>query len=278
MKFEKPQPGNPNGLAIRQHVIPARSIQRFAGADGCVQVHSDRSPDLLRLKPNSDFFTVARIWDQRAEVLWMKQIEDRFQALVDDLLTGRVEFIDDEQAWAVNLFFSLWYWRSRQEKPTNPEVQLNGMTGNSFSLEEEERLEKAHVIFTREGGRVPSRFITSVQLQSRVIQYARQIEDWTWGVIQAQAGEFLMPDVPSHGLLPITPKIVLAANHPNGTVLQSNLREINIAFLAYTWRYFLARDIATAMEGISEKDIIEAARVRDARIASGEALQGPTSV
>lgn len=130
-------------------------------------------------------------------------------------------------------------------------------------------------MFTRAGGRMPTRFLTGNRLQVRVDQYAHQIKDWTWGVIQAQAGEFLMPDVPSHGFVPLTPKVVLAANRPNGTVLKSNLKEINTTSLAYTWQYFVARNIATAMAGISGSDIRKAVKARDARIASGEVPQGP---
>lgn len=269
MKYEKPLPGNPNRLTIRQHVIPVRSLERFAGDDGCVQVRSVKASNILTLRPANEFFTLARVWDQRAEAGWMKQIEDRFQALADNILSGRFEFIVDDHAWTVAHFFSLWYWRSRQAPQTETEFRFEGLTGTNLTLEEEERLEKKHVLFTRAGGRAPSRFLTGIRLQGRVDQYAHQIKGWTWGVIQAQAGEFLMPDVPSHGFVPLTPKVALAANHPNCTVLKSNLKEINIAFLAYTWRYFVARNIETAMAGISGHDILKAVKVRDARIASG---------
>jgi hypothetical protein len=157
-------------------------------------------------------------------------------------------------------------------------------------------------MFTRTGGRTPSRFLTGIRLQVRVDQYAHQIKDWTWGVIQVRDGEFIMPDVPCDGFVPLTTQVVFAAKtladreHEQTKVeqeihgarlegqdlpkneketLKSNLKEINTSFLAYTWRYFLARNIATAMAGISGRDILKAIEVRDARIASGEVFQGP---
>jgi hypothetical protein len=272
MKYEKPLPGNPNKLTIRQHVIPVRSLERFADGDGCVQVRSVKTSNILTLRPTNEFFTLARVWDQRAETGWMKRIEDSFQTLADNILSGRIEFIAGDHAWTVAHFFSLWYWRSRQAPQLETEFRFNGLTGSNLTLEEEERLEKNHVMFTRADGRMPSRFLTGIRLQVRVDQYAHQIKDWTWGVIQAQAGEFLMPDVPSHGFVPLTPKAVLAANHPNGTVLKSNLKKINTSFLAYTWQYFVARNIVTAMAGISGHDILKAVKVRDAQIASGEVV------
>lgn len=277
MRYEKPLPGNPNELAIRQHVIPVRTLERFADDNGCVQVRSAKTTKALTLRPTNKFFTLARVWDQRAETGWMKQIEDCFQTLADNILSGRLEFIVDDDAWTVAHYYSLWYWRSRQMPQIETEFQAKGLTGTSLTLEEEERLEKNHVMFMRAGGRMPSRFLTGISLQVRVDQYAHQIKDWTWGVIQAQAGEFLMPDVPSHGFVPLTPKVVLAANHPNGTILKSNLKKINTVFLAYIWQYFVARNIITAMAGISNHDVLKAVKVRDARIAAGEVPQGPIS-
>ncbi len=276
MKYEKTQPGNPLQLTVRQHVISAKSLERFAGEEGCVEVRTVRSPKVLLLRPENPIFTLPRAWDQRAEVGWMKRIEDRFQALVDDILCGKVEHITGDDTWKVTHYFSLWYWRSRQQPPEEMEYQFAGVTGERLTLEQEERFEKQHVMFTRAGGRTPTRFLTGIQLQVRVDQYAHLVlKDWTWGVIQAQAGEFLMPDVPHHGFAPLAPNVLLAANHPNGTVLKSNLMQINIAFLAYSWSYFVARNIRMALAGITDQAILKAVKERDSRIAAGELLHGP---
>ncbi|WP_039853324.1 hypothetical protein [Magnetospirillum fulvum] len=275
MKYEKCSKDNPNKLTIKQHVIPVESLKRFAGDDGCVQVRWAKENKILTLKPKNEFFILSRVWDERSESGWMKRIEDRFQDMAENVLSGQIEFIAGDHAWTLAQYFSLLYWRSRQKRQIKTEIQINDLSGTHLTLEEEERLEKNHYIFMRQDGRISSRFLTGLHLQVRVDQYALQIKDWTWGVIQAQAGEFLMPDVLSHNVVPLTPKVVLAANHPNGTVGKTNLKKINTAFLVYSWNYFVARNIATAMAGISHKEILKAAKVRDMRIASGEILQGP---
>ncbi len=206
----------------------------------------------------------------------MKQIEDRFQALADDVLAGRIEHITGDDGWTITHYFSLWYFRSRQEPPREPDVQFAGITGEQLSQDQEERFEKMHVMFAREGGRMPTRFLNGIQLQTRVDQYAHQVlKSWTWGVIQAKSGEFVLPDVPHHGFIPLTPKVLLAANHPNGTILKSNLIEINVSSLAYTWAYFVARNVQTALAGVTNSAIAKAVKLRDAKLASGELVDGP---
>ena len=262
-------------LTIRQHVIPARSLGRFTNIDGFVQVSTANAiNNVLSLKPSNKFFTLARVWDQRSESGWMKQIEDSFQTLVDDILSKRIVSVAGENIATVAYFFSLWYWRSRQEPQIETELQFKGITGSSLTHEEEEQLEKRYIMFARLGGRVPARFLTGLNLQKQTDEYAHSIKDWTWGIIQAKSGEFLMPDVPNYGFLPISPKVLLAANHPNGMILKTHLKKINIALLSYTWKYFIARNIGTAMSGISIRDIKKSVKARDKQLAGGASFQG----
>jgi hypothetical protein len=93
-----------------------------------------------------------------------------------------------------------------------------------------------------------------------------------WGVIQAPEGEFIMPDVPAHDLMPITPTVLLAANHPSGIITMSNLITINTEFLAYTRRYFFGRDLKIALAGVTEAAIQKAVMERDRKIAAGLAI------
>jgi len=275
MNYEKPQRHNPNELTIRQHVIPARSLKRFSNLNGFVQVSLEGGNKTLSLKPSNDFFTLARVWDQRAESGWMKKIEDQFQPLADDILSGRLESIVGEQIRTVAYFFSLWHWRSRQAAQIAQDVQLHNAGGASLTKDEEEKLEKRHILFSRSGGRMPARFLTGLQLQKFTDQYTHQIKDWTWGIIHAPYGEFLMPDVPSHNILPISPKVVIAANHSNGIIRKENLKNINISLMVYTWNYFVARDVKTAVAGISKGDLRRAVKMRDTQLARGERPHGP---
>jgi hypothetical protein len=274
MPRPKTQPGNPHNLTLRQHVISKRSIARFAGPEGHVEARrAEKLTKTIRVKPDNGLFCALRLWDERAERGWMKQIEDAFQRLVEQVLSGEIEHIDRDRAQAVTRMYSLWYWRLRQEPPEEPDIQFNGVTGEDLPPDQQERYEKMGVLFLRPGGKMPARHMTGFQLQMKVDQYAHQLREWQWGVIQTRFGEFLMPDVPSHGMIPIEPKVMLAANHSNGTIRKPNLIEINVAFLAHTRRYFFARNLQTALAGVTTKDTMKAVKARDARLAE-EAAAG----
>jgi len=65
-----------------------------------------------------------------------------------------------------------------------------------------------------------------------------------WGVIEAQEGEFLVPDVPLHTVIPFMPTRCLASPAPDGMITRQNLAEINRNSLAASRAYFFARDFA----------------------------------
>ena len=144
-KFEKTQPRNPHQLTIKQHVIPVRTIQRFGSADGRVEVNIGASHRIERLRPDAGIFWTRRAWDQRAERGIMKEIEDRFQPLADRVVSGELHEIPEEAHHDVNQFFLLWFHRSRIQPAEEIETQLNGVTGNNLTKDEQEVLESNHV-------------------------------------------------------------------------------------------------------------------------------------
>ena len=147
-------------------------------------------------------------------------------------------------------------------------MQLKGITGSKLSKDEEERLENLGYMFVREGGRAPARQLTGIQLHMKVMRDPVRDVMTKWGVIQTKFGEFVLPDTPSHGFIPIAPRVMLAANQDNGTILKPNLIRINLAFLAYTSRFFLAHSIRTAMTGITESLIAKTIKARDLDLAA----------
>jgi hypothetical protein len=271
MKFEKTQPGNRHKLTVEQHVIPVRTIERFAGPDGMVEVSIGADHGVKRLRPNAGIFWIRRAWDQRAERGYMKQIEDRFQRLADRIVSGALTEIPEESMHDVNQFFSLWFHRSRVQPADGIETQTN-VTGEALTKDEQEILESKAAVFVREGGKIATRHITGLQIQARIMADNRNCGARRWGVIHALEGELVMPDVPAHGLMPITPTVLLAANHPSGMITRSNLISINTELLAYTRRYFFGRDLGIALVGVTEAAIQRAVMERDRKIAAGLAI------
>ncbi len=269
MTYEKTQQGNPHRLTIKQHVIPVKTIQRFAQQNGKVEVSIGSSRTLKQFKANNPVFWTSRVWDQRAEHGYMKQIEDKFQALVDQILSHELGEIPEEAMRIVNDFFSLWFHRSRVQRSSDIDTLMIGLTGSTLTRDEQEILESKHIGFVRDGGKLPTRQIVGLQIQGRIMADQRHHAGRRWGVIRSLKGEFLMPDVPAHDLMPISPTALLAANHNSGFITEDNLSQVNLEFLTYSRRYFFGRDLRVSLQGITDAAIQSAAAERNRKVLAG---------
>lgn len=244
-KPEKTRKKNPNRLTVYQHVYPHRSIARFADNDGWVSVHDMTRRKVRRAKPNDAIFCARRAWDQRAEAGYMKDIEDRFQSIAEALIDGQGTISSVEDKQAIERFFALWYMRSRHRELEDQTIKLNGINGDNLTKEQEENLEAKGYLFARTGGIVPARQLNGLWLQSQIDGYTRDLSSVErWGVIQPQSGEFVITDTPLHMVIPLTPKLALVGNAPDGVILADNLMQINRLIVAGSQRYFLARDLS----------------------------------
>ena len=246
-RAERTRPRNPNSLTGNQHVFPSKSIGRFADQSGRVSVHDLRRDKVFRARPGNSIFYADRAWDQRAESGYMKRIEDDFQRLVAPIVDGKVQTIPTEAKAAIDGFFALWYMRSRYREIESQEIELNGISGGNLTKEQEENLEKNGYTFVRNSGKMPARQLNGVELQMRTGNYARDLASSVtrWGVIAAQSGEFVVPDVPSHGIIPLAPRLALVQSAPDGMITERNLAEINLAMRATSQDYFFARDFSS---------------------------------
>lgn len=241
---ERTRPKNPNRLTLRQHVFPVRSMRQFADQSGRVSVFDMLRRKVRPARPGDILFCARRAWDQRTET-YMKHIEDRFQQIAQSIIEGCSDTIEPEQKPAINSMFAIWYMRARYRQLDAQEVQLRGITGDVLTKIQEENLEKNGYLFTRNGGKIPARQLNGLLLQMRANRYAHDLAALTrWGVIHAQSGEFIVPDVPSHTVVPLSPNLALIAPAPDGTILEQNLAEINSATKANSQEYDFARDLS----------------------------------
>jgi hypothetical protein len=241
-KPEKPQKKNPHELVIRQHVLPSKSIFRFVDSTRRVSLHDKARGKVRPAKPNDPMFCAKRAWDERAEAGYMKGIEDAFQALATKIIKRTVSTIDAEGDSIVNRFYALWFWRATLRTLDTQELQLNKVTGPGRTLtqDEEECLEKKWMLFIREDGTVPARQINGLHIQRLVDSYASV----SWGIIEAQEGQFIVPDVSAHHIIPLAPTLCLVANTPDGIIHKQNVAEINRALRAASQKYFFANDFS----------------------------------
>jgi hypothetical protein len=244
-QYEKPQKKNRHLLTVSQHVFPAASIARFADADRRVSLHDLIRSAERRAKPKDDIFCAKRAWDQRAE-RYMKKIEDEFQILASKLIEGALSEIGEAEKSVFNRFYVLWYMRARRRNLPQQEIELDGVTGGGgLTLDEEENLEINGDTFMRDG-RFLGRHINGIQLQVLVNGYANKWQhENQWGIIRAQSGEFVVPDVPARLIIPLTPRLCLISGGASGTILQSNVAAINRIVRATSQEYFFARDLSS---------------------------------
>lgn len=247
VRAERTRPRNPNSLTVNQHVFPSKSIERFTDQRGRVSVHELHRAAVICAKPDNAIFCARRAWDERAETGYMKRTEDDFQRTVGPIVDGKAQTLASELKAAIDRMYALWYMRSRHRDLESQEIQLNGIAGYDLTKEQEENLEKNGYMFARKGGRMPARQLNGVELQLRIDNYALALAASVtrWGVISAQSGEFIVPDVPSHGIIPLTPRLALVNSAPDGMIIERNVAEINRSMRATSRDYFFARDFSS---------------------------------
>jgi hypothetical protein len=245
-KLEKTRPQNPNRLTVKQHVFPLKSIERFTGQGKRVAVYDIHRNEVFRARSENSVFLAYRAWDQRAESGYMKRIEDEFQNVVVPIIDGKVQAVAPEARAFIDRMYALWYTRSRQREIEAAEIQLNVSPGNDYTKEQEENLEKNGYLFVRKSGGMPGRQVNGVELEMRAnhLAHALSTSVTRWGVISTQSGEFIVPDVPWHGVIPLTPRLALVQSAPDGMITERNLAEINLAMRSLSQGYFFARDLS----------------------------------
>jgi hypothetical protein len=247
MKYEKPQKGNPHRLAVNQHIFPAKSIQRFSGHSGTVEVRLVGQDRVINLPADNVLFCAKRRWDQRAEMGYMKQIEDSFQYLAAKVIDNPGTILRDVDNRVASEFFALWSLRFYRNLYPIEDIQLKGITGEHLTKDEEERLEKVHLTYAKgDNASVPSRFMTGLNIQISIDRMRSEMDGVNWGVACSMIGEFLVPDTFSNiPILPISPKIVLMGNSNNFSMSHAGVIRVNRLAISCCRTYFFARRISS---------------------------------
>jgi hypothetical protein len=229
---ERPQKGNPHRLTREQHVIPVATLRRFSQVDGRVEVHL-RDGRIVMLEADDQLFCVERLWDQRAETGYMKKIEDEFQALVDELQSGRSGSLTSDEHRCITRFWGLWHWRNRFIDSPLEDTQLNGIAGESLTLDQKELLESRWYAFAVGDGKMPARMMTGLQIQIAIDRYEMANGGKRWGILRSPALPLVIGDRPGNLMsLPASPRLLLAADNPDGELTQFEAFRANQTALA----------------------------------------------
>jgi hypothetical protein len=247
-KRAKPEPtrrGNPNQLTRKQHVFPLKTMEQFAENDH-VSVCFIARGEVRPAKIDNPLFSARRAWDQRAESGYMKRIEDEFQSIVAPTINGTVGEVTSKQKAAIDRMYALWYIRARSRDLEEQEIQLNSVSGYALTKEQEENLEANGYMFARADGKLPARQLNCLQIQMFIDHYTPALAAARWGVITAQSGEFIVPNVPSDMIIPVSPRLALVGSAQDGVITEQNLAEINRAARRASQEYFFAHDLLNA--------------------------------
>ncbi|MDE0392253.1 MAG: DUF4238 domain-containing protein [Rhodospirillales bacterium] len=234
MKYEKPQKGNPHQLTIHQHCFPRRSIERFCDDTGRVKVHLIEQGKTVSLKPNDPIFCARRAWDQRAESIFMQEIENAYQELANRIEAGAlVRRLNATERRVVSDMYSLWNLRWYWKRQPLEDQELVGVLApsNDYSRDQREMLEKHHVMSVKANGdrvRIPGRHFTGARIQIDLGRIRDELRRCSWGIVRSRVGEFIVPDNSSGKIiLPISPTLCFTNREGYGVVSDSALKEMN---------------------------------------------------
>ncbi|CRL47619.1 hypothetical protein [Pseudomonas sp. URMO17WK12:I11] len=244
MGFEATQKGNPHKLTINQHVFPKKGIDRFSDENGLVQLCRKEGAKVIRVSSTNSLFCAQRVWDQGTEAGIGKSIEDRFQALVDSILSGFTRVIGCFEKTVVEDFFSLWRTRQKLRAEGLDDFRLEGIEGDSLTKDEQEILERQHVMFCRDGV-MPGRFAARMHVFGYMNTFRHDNQHMQWGIARAGEGEFIVPDCfQDMMIVPISPKLMIVADQPNSTLTRSEVAVINQTAIDRSTDYFFARSLS----------------------------------
>lgn len=247
MNFEKPQKGNPHQLTVNQHCFPASCIKRFAGTDGKIQLVLLPQEEIVTVGPAAEMFCVKRAWDQRAEHIFMKEIEDKYHALANVIISNNKLALDTNQQQIITDMFALWniryHWKGQPIKDQNIERAIRAAV--EYTNDQQEELEKHGITAIRPDLKIPGRSLTGLSIQQNLFSVRKQMHDAHWGILSSRTGAFLVPDhSPNSRMMPLTPNLCLFAQSDNDEVTESELAEINARSISDSTDYYFAKDIS----------------------------------
>ncbi|MGO9613047.1 MAG: hypothetical protein ACLPX5_08430 [Dissulfurispiraceae bacterium] len=242
--FEKTTKGNPYGITLRQHIIPSHYIKAFAGDDGLVEVQRIVNGSRFKAAPKNQVFCVKRVWDQKAEAGWMKNIEDCFQKAVSDYLKSGKTIPNG----IATDFFLLWHIKSRLARNPPKSPILAGLFPENLSKEQEEILEAKGYIYVNKEPRLKSRFVASIEGLRAMDSLRQEHAKTVWSVVISHERPFLVPKhCPQDGYLPLDPNTALFRNSHSREYTSEYTLQINKSIFEHEDEIVFSKSLRDAL-------------------------------
>ena len=238
--FEQPVKGNPHQFVIKQHFHTAYSIGKFHGNDEKLDVYINETGETERKHKRSSIFCAKRNWDQKAETGLMADIEKLFHEEIND-----IKPFESRNHSAISEYFLLWRIRHNFHISRVDDVVLNGISGSGLTKEEEEILESKGASFVRDGGVIPARFMTGIQVLMLLDQHRPGVKDLKWGLLKTKEGEFIVADCYKDlTYIPISPTLAFCAGYQDMDIDKTSVANANKQSIEKSSEFYFARDLS----------------------------------
>jgi hypothetical protein len=146
----------------------------------------------------------------------------------------------------------LWHWRNHLIDSPLEDAQLNGIAGESLTLDKKEILESNGYAFA-DTGKLSARVMTGLQIQLAIDCYEMANGGKRWGVLRSPVLPLIIGDRPGNLMsIPASPRVLLAADNPDGELTQFEAFRANQAALALSRNFaIIGRFHSQSQEEIS---------------------------
>ena len=240
MAFEKPAEGNPHKFVIKQHFHTAHSIAKFHDVDCKLDVFIKGSGEVLRRHSRSSIFCTKRNWDEKSEKGLMANIEKLYHQEIDDIKPFELR-----NHSAISEYFMLWRIRYDFHISRMDDIELNGILGSGLTQEQEEILESKGCSFVRDGGVVPARFMTGIQVIRLLDINRAKMQNIKWGLLEANEGEFIVADSYNDlTFMPISPTLAFCAGYQDMQIDKIGVANANNQSIKKSREFYFAKDLS----------------------------------
>ena len=240
MSFEKTIKGNPHQFTIQQHFHSAHAIEKFHDLDQQVDVFNLKSQKTKRLGKKANIFCTQRNWDQKTETGIMARIEDQFHEEINNL-----KVFESRNHSAITEYFLLWRIRYNFHISRMKDETLIGIEGSGLDKKTEEILESKGAMYIRDGGIVPGRFMTGIQVVMKLDYQRDIINNLKWGLLTATCGEFIVADCYNELMfMPISPNLAFCANYKDIDINKESVADANKQSIDMSTEFYFAKNLA----------------------------------
>lgn len=216
------QPGNPHQITRKQHIFPAKSIERFC-VNNAVDVWLTKQGKKIRVNQRNAIFTGNRIWDHATE-RGSSGVEAEFQKIADSCVDDKRDHLGKDECEIVSAFYGLLLSRQEVLDKPRPPVVVYGVTGwdKSKYQDEMEYIEShgGHTICqVGDVAVLDGKQINGISVFKGMDSFLLENPGLEWVIAHAPPGmEFVVPDrfscnvngvLQHYAAIPLTPGIVL---------------------------------------------------------------------